>query len=70
METATELKWYDKTWLIVLLCLLFWPVGIYGLWKSDVHSQGMKIGLTVLVVVMTIAYIVAQVMDTSSAAIQ
>jgi hypothetical protein len=27
-------RWYNKTWLVLLLCLLFFPVGFYGLWKS------------------------------------
>ena len=30
----TNAHWYDKTWLVMLLLFLFFPVGLYGLWKS------------------------------------
>jgi hypothetical protein len=39
-------KWYNKTWLVVLLLFCFFPMGLYGLWKSQVISKGWKIGAT------------------------
>lgn len=41
-----ELKWYDKTWVVILLCILFFPVGLYALWKNATISKGWKIGVT------------------------
>jgi|GEM_PF-2237310 len=35
--------WYDKTWLVVILCLFFFPVGLYGLWKSRAIGQSGKL---------------------------
>lgn len=29
-------KWYNQLWLVLLLCLLVPPLGLYGLWKSRV----------------------------------
>lgn len=45
METKTE-KWYDKEWLVVVLCVIFFPVGLYALWKNSSISIGWKIGVT------------------------
>lgn len=39
-------NWYNKTWLVVLLLFCFFPMGLYGLWKSQVISKGWKIGAT------------------------
>ncbi|MDF7810942.1 hypothetical protein [Hymenobacter sp. YC55] len=27
-------KWHNQTWLVLLLCLVVFPLGFYGLWKS------------------------------------
>lgn len=48
--TPTPTNWYDRTWLVIALCLLFFPVGLYGLWKSTMLSQaGKLVGTTVLI---------------------
>lgn len=39
-------KWYDKTGLIILWCVVFFPVGIYGLWQNEKISKGLKAGIT------------------------
>jgi hypothetical protein len=46
--TASNDQWYNKTWLVILLCLFVFPVGLYALWKSEKIPKGWKIGLTVL----------------------
>lgn len=51
---STE-KWYDKTWLVIVLCILFFPVGLYALWKSTKITKGWKIGGTVIIGVLVIA---------------
>lgn len=47
-------KWYDKIWLVILLCLFFFPVGLYGLWQSNVISRTWKIIGTVIVAAIVI----------------
>jgi len=49
MEESVDNKWYDKTWLVVLLCFVFFPVGIYGLWKNNYLSNDWKIIISVLI---------------------
>ncbi len=44
-----ETKWYDKKGLVAVLCVVFWPVGLYGLWKSNVFPKSWKIGGTLLI---------------------
>lgn len=46
--TEEQTKWYDKKKLVLLLYVFLWPVGLYGLWKSNVFSKGWKIGGTLL----------------------
>jgi len=64
MAEGTAVKWYDKTWLVIVLWLIIFPVGLYGLWKSDVHSQGLKISLTVVTVIVLIIDVVVFLMPT------
>ncbi len=47
MSEATGTKWYDKKGLVILLCVIFFPVGLYGLWKNQSISKGWKIGVTI-----------------------
>lgn len=55
METQnTTNQWYNKKWLIALLCIFFFPVGLYALWKSDNVSKGWKIGVTILIAILVI----------------
>ncbi len=42
-------KWYSKQWLVILLCVFFFPVGLYGLWKSASFSKGGKIAITIII---------------------
>ncbi len=49
MTEATNSKWYDKKWLVALLCILFFPVGLYALWMSRFIGKGWKIGVTIFI---------------------
>lgn len=46
---TTQPKWYDKTWLVITLCIIVFPVGLYALWKNQSISKGWKIGVTVVI---------------------
>lgn len=46
-----EQKWYDKVWLVILLCILFFPVGLYGLWKSPSFTNGGRIAITTVIII-------------------
>lgn len=49
--------WYEKTWLVIILCIIFFPVGLYALWKNSSISKGWKIGVTVIIALIVIANI-------------
>ena len=56
-QNTTSSAWYEKTWVVVLLCIFFFPVGLYALWKNSTISKGWKIGVTVIIVLILIANI-------------
>ncbi|HEU4471870.1 MAG TPA: hypothetical protein VFR58_12335 [Flavisolibacter sp.] len=53
-------QWYDKTWLVILLCLFIFPIGLYALWKSDRFSKSWKMGGTTVLVLLIIALAATQ----------
>lgn len=53
--TTTARPWYDTTWLVILLCIFVFPVGLYALWKSEKLAKGWKIAGTALIAVFIIA---------------
>ncbi|WP_026705279.1 hypothetical protein [Flavobacterium soli] len=54
-NNSNSSAWYEKTWLVVILCILFFPVGLYALWKNSSISKGWKIGVTVIISLIVIA---------------
>lgn len=34
-QNNSSKKWYDNVWLVFILCFLFFPVGLYALWKNN-----------------------------------
>ncbi|GEP52672.1 hypothetical protein FNO01nite_33440 [Flavobacterium noncentrifugens] len=51
----TTQAWYEKKWLVVLMCIIFFPVGLYALWKNSSIAKGWKIAVTVLLALIVIA---------------
>lgn len=47
--------WYQKTWLVVLLCILIFPIGLYALWKNSKIKKGWKIFFTILILIICIS---------------
>lgn len=41
-------KWYQKTVVIVLLLIIFWPVGLYLMWKYTGWSKGIKVAVSII----------------------
>jgi len=48
-------SWYEKTWLVVLLYIIIFPVGLYALWKNSKIKKGWKIFFTILILIILIA---------------
>lgn len=53
-NSTTNDSWYEKTWLVGLLCVLFFPVGLYALWKNSSIAKGWKIGVTIIIALIVI----------------
>ena len=47
-------KWYDYTILTNMLLIVFFPVGLYALWKSKAIANWWKIMATILIVLIVI----------------
>jgi hypothetical protein len=43
-------NWYNKTWLVLLLCFVFFPIGLFALWINSSISKVWKIVITILVI--------------------
>lgn len=48
-------KWYQQTWGIVLLLVLFFPVGIYLMWRYAGWSKNVKIVVSVIFAIITVS---------------
>ena len=57
LDDSSEIyhRWYDKKWLVHILLVLFFPVGIYALWKSRTLPKWWKITGTVIVALILVA---------------
>lgn len=45
-KTMSKNKWYQKSWAIVLFLIIFFPVGLYLMWKHSGWSKLVKIIIT------------------------
>ena len=67
MQNSTPApKWYDKTWLVLLLCIVFFPVGLYALWKNSSMSKVWKIIITLIIALIVISQLAKDKKDLSS----
>lgn len=56
---SIENIWYNKNGLVFVLCLLFWPLGLYGLYKNKILAKPEKLRFLhfLALVVATLMYI-------------
>ncbi|MUV36855.1 hypothetical protein JNUCC1_00659 [Lentibacillus sp. JNUCC-1] len=48
LEDHTQKKWYEKTWAIVLLLILFWPIGLFLVWRFSDWTKATKTTVTII----------------------
>lgn len=48
-QAETPYSWVDSRTLVIAWLMVFFPVGLYGLWKGNLFDRNWKIGITVLV---------------------
>ena len=56
MENQEKVLWYDKKGLVILLFILIFPVGLYGVWKSKSFGTAWKWGLTIFAMFCLVVY--------------
>ena len=54
MEETAKTNWYDKKALVIILLVIFFPVGLYALWKSNRFSKMSKGIITAVIVILLI----------------
>jgi hypothetical protein len=47
--------WYEKTWLVVILCIIFFPVGLYALWRNSTIGKVWKVVVTIIIAIIFIS---------------
>ncbi|MCI9129438.1 MAG: holotricin-3 [Eggerthellaceae bacterium] len=65
-EDPNAKKWYQQTFWIVVLLLLFWPVGVVLMWRSDWHVAVKVIVSLVVAVYVAFAMYTVGAVPTSS----
>jgi hypothetical protein len=55
MENQSNLKWYQKTSGVIVLLILFFPVGLYLMWKNELWSKQTRWIVTGVFALMVIA---------------
>lgn len=48
-------KWYDKKIVVGLLIFIFFPIGLYALWKSRTISKGWKVGWSLIIAIVALS---------------
>lgn len=49
-------KWYEDSFWIIFLLVVFWPVGLVLMWRSDWHVAVKAVVTVVLAVVVVISF--------------
>lgn len=49
MQINNSNAWYEKNWLVIILCIIFFPIGLYALWKNSTISKGWKVAITIII---------------------
>lgn len=56
--TMPKIPFYTKTWFTVATLLLFFPVGLFTMWKYMNWNKIIKIGITALFILWFIIYLI------------
>lgn len=59
-SSQPSLPWYENRILVIALVIAFWPIGIYGIWKSSQFERPWKLGVTAFITLATLLVIAQQ----------
>ena len=49
-----NLKWHQKPSGVIILLILFWPVGLYLMWKNGMWSKNTRYAISAVCVILTL----------------
>lgn len=49
--TMIKIPWYDRPWIMAAWLIFFWPVWVYGFYKTTKASKGWKIAITLFILI-------------------
>lgn len=52
MENQAGLKWYQKQTGIIILLIIFFPIGLYQMWKNNLWSKKTRWIVTITLIVL------------------
>jgi hypothetical protein len=55
MENITEPKWYQKPTGVTIILVIFFPAGLYLMWKNDIWSKTTRWIVTIIIALAIIA---------------
>lgn len=55
MENQTQLKWHQKPTSIILLLIIFFPLGMYYMWKNEIWAVKTRWIITSFFIILVIA---------------
>lgn len=58
-HSTVSKPWYQKNIAIIILLIIFWPVGLYLMWRYTQRAKGLKITLSVIAGLFGILFIYA-----------
>lgn len=56
METQKELKWYQKPEGVIALLILFFPAGLYLMWKNEHWTKRTRWIVTIVLAIAVLSY--------------
>lgn len=58
--------WYKRSWGIIIMLIVFFPVGLYLMWKHSSWNKYIKIGVSIIIGIISIAAILGLGDDNNS----
>ena len=55
MENQSELKWYQKPTSVIILLILFFPIGLYLMWKNELWTKPTRWIITGVIILLVLA---------------
>jgi hypothetical protein len=55
MNEIDNTKWYNKPTFVIIFLILFFPIGLYLMWKNKMWSNKVRWGITIFIAIIGIS---------------